>query len=82
MILNFASIFIFIFVAFNLFYHTHCPLWMKIGGSLLLFLVSMKYQIYSILGGAFFAPQMSREIIIFLEAMYGSLILLIILFRR
>lgn len=79
MILNIASIFIFIFVAFNLFYHAHCPLWLKICGTLFLFLVSMKYQIYSILGGAFFAPQMPRELIIFLEAMYGSLLLLFFL---
>lgn len=44
-----------------------------------LFVASMKYQIYNILGGAFFAPQMSRELIIFLEAMYGSFLLLFLL---
>ncbi len=40
----------------------------------------MKFQIYDILGGAFFAPQMSRSVILLLEALYGSLMILFFLF--
>ena len=39
----------------------------------------MKYEIYQILGGAFFAPQMPRELILILEAMYGALLILFFL---
>lgn len=79
MLLNIASIFIFLFVAFNLFFRAHCPFWVKIIGVAILFLASMKYQIYQILGGAFFAPQMSRELILLLEVMYGALLILFFL---
>lgn len=77
--LNIASVFIFLFVAFNLFYHSQCPLWLKVVGTALLFLISMKFHVYNFLGGATFAPQMSREIIIFSEVLYGSLLVLFFL---
>lgn len=79
MILYIASIVIFLFVAFNLFFHTHCPLWVKVAGCGLLLLASLKYEIYNIIGGAFFAPQMSRWLILILEAMYGAFLLLFFL---
>lgn len=76
MILYAASFIIFIFVAFNLFYHAHLPLWAKTAGTLLLLIISLKYEIYQFLGGAFFAPQLPRPMLIFLEAAYGALMLL------
>lgn len=79
MILYIASIVIFLFVAFNLFFHTHCPLWLKVLGCALLFLASLKYEIYNIIGGAFFAPQMARWAILTLESMYGALLILFFL---
>lgn len=79
MILNSASVVIFLFIAFNLFYHCRCPLWLKIAGTAALFLISMKFQIYELLGGAFFAPKLPRDVIIVLEALYGSLFILFFL---
>ena len=79
MILKIASVFIFLFVAFNLFHHARCPLWLKIAGTAILLLASLKYQIYQLLGGAFFAPQMDRWIILLMECLYGALLLLFFL---
>lgn len=79
MLLYIASFIIFIFVCFNLFFRTDCSLAMKLIGCLLILLASMKYEVYQFLGGAFFAPQLPRELLIFFEAVYGALIILFFL---
>lgn len=79
MTLNIASIFIFFFIAFNLFFRSGFPLWLKIPGIAVLFLASMKFQVYRFIGGAFYAPVMDRRLILFLEAMFGAFIILFFL---
>lgn len=79
MILYIASILIFLVVSFNLFFRADCGAAVKIAGTLLIFLISMKYGIYRLIGGAFFSPELSRTFIIVMEALYGSLILLFFL---
>lgn len=76
MLLYIASAIIFFFVAFNLFFRADCSLALKVSGCLLILLASLKYEAYQFLGGAFFAPQLPRPVLIFYEAFYGSLILL------
>ena len=60
MILYIASFVIFCYVSASLFLRAHCPLWFKIAGCALVLLVSLKYEIYQWLGGAFFAPFLPR----------------------
>lgn len=52
---------------------------MKIAGCLVLLVISLKYEIYQFLGGAFFAPQLPRSVLLVFEALYGSMILLFFL---
>ncbi|MDE5832799.1 MAG: metallophosphoesterase [Desulfovibrio sp.] len=79
MILKFASFFIWAFVTFNLFYKSGASLALKIAGSALILVISAKYYIYEILGGAFFCPDLPRSFIILMECLYGSLIILFFL---
>lgn len=79
MLLYIASVIIFIFIAFNLFYHCTCPLYLKLGCGLLILLASLKYEVYQFLGGAFFAPQLPRSVLLFFEAIYGAFIILFFL---
>lgn len=74
-----ASILIFLFVSFSLFFRSHAPLWLKAAGTLLVFLISQKYVIYKWLGGAFFAPHLPRWFLISMEALYGGLLILFFL---
>lgn len=76
MILYISSTIIFLFVSFNLFFRTDCSLALKIAGTALIFLISMKYVIYQIIGGAFFSPNLPRDFILVMEALYGALMLL------
>lgn len=79
MFLYIASVIIFLFVCFNLFFRTDCSLALRIVGTALVLLASLKYEIYEFWGGAFFAPQLPRGVLLFLEAIYGALILLFFL---
>ncbi len=79
MILQIASVIIFLFVSLSLFFRTACPLGVKVAGSLLVLIVSMKYAIYHFLGGAFFSPELPRYFLLVMEALYGSLIMLFFL---
>lgn len=79
MILYIASFIIFVFVSFSLFFRADCGLFIKIAGSALILIASLKYEIYQFLGGAFFAPQLPRAALLFFEAIYGALILLFFL---
>lgn len=79
MILYIASFIIFIFVCYSLFFKVHSSLWIKIAGCLIIFIISLKYEIYQFVGGAFFAPQLPRYVLLFFEAAYGSFILLFFL---
>lgn len=79
MILYEVSFIIFLFVSVSLFFKTECSLTIKIVGSLAVFLVSMKYVVYQVIGGAFFSPNLPRSFILTLEALYGALIILTIL---
>ncbi len=80
MILYIASALILVFVAFNLFWRAGCSFAVKAAGCMLLLLISLKYEIYQFLGGAFFAPQLPRSLLLVFEACYGSLIILFFLF--
>lgn len=79
MILYAASAVIFLFVAFSLFWHSDCRMAVKAIGTLLILLVSLKFEIYQFLGGAFFAPQLPRVFLLVMEALYGALIILFFL---
>lgn len=79
MILYLTSAALFLVVSLNLFFRAPCPPWLKISGSLLILLNSLKYGIYQVFGGAFFAPGLSRPFLIAMEALYGSLIILFFL---
>lgn len=79
MILYVASAVIFIFVALNLFLKSSASIYLKAAGCLLIFLISLKYEIYQFCGGAFFAPQLPRIVLLALEALYGALIILFFL---
>lgn len=79
MILYAASVVIFLFVSFNLFFRADCSMAIKIAGTAFIFFISMKYVIYQIVGGAFFSPDMPRTFILVMEALYGGLILLFFL---
>lgn len=79
MLLYVASFFIFIFVALNLFFKTACPLAIKILGSILILAISLKYEIYQFLGGAFFSPSLPRAFILAMEALYAGLLILFFL---
>ena len=79
MILYIASAIIFVFIALNLFYHSPLPLAVKIAGCLLLLIGSLKYEIYQFIGGAFFAPQLPRPLLLVFEALYGAVLILFFL---
>lgn len=79
MLLYIASIIMAIFIGFNLFHHTSLPLPLKAGGIALVFLASLKYVIYQFVGGAFFAPQLPRGLLLVMEAAYGAFIILFFL---
>lgn len=79
MILYVASVIICIFICFNLFFRLDWPLGWKAFGCVLTFLASSKYVIYRFAGGSFFAPQLPRELLIFLEAVYGAFMILFFL---
>lgn len=79
MILYLASFIIFLFVSFNLFFRTDCSLFIKSIGTIIIFLVSIKYLIYQFMGGAFFSPQMPRLFLLTMESLYGSLLILFFL---
>ncbi len=76
MILYIASFVIFCYVSASLFLRAHCPLWFKIAGCALVLLVSLKYEIYQWLGGAFFAPFLPRWFLLVMEAAFGALLVL------
>lgn len=79
MLLYLASLIIFLFVSFNLFWKADCGLFVKIAGICLVFIISLKYEVYRFLGDFFFAPHLPRGILIGYEAAYGSLIILFFL---
>lgn len=79
MILYLASAIIFIFVCLSLFYKADISLGFKIAGCALILFASLKYAIYEFLGGAFFAPTLPRVFLLFMEAIYGALLLLFFL---
>lgn len=79
MVLYVFSIFVFLFCSFTLFFRTACPVWLKLGGTALIFVVSLKYVIYQVVGGAFFSPHLPRTLILVLETLYGALFLLFFL---
>lgn len=79
MILYIASMIIFTFVTINLFWHTNCSLPLKIAGSLFLFGISLKYEIYRFFGGNFFAPELPHSLLLILESLYGSFLILFFL---
>lgn len=79
MILYIASFIIFIFVSFSLFYRADYGVAIKICGCALVLIASLKYEVYQFLGGAFFAPQLPRPVLLFYESVYGALILLFFL---
>lgn len=76
MILYIASFVLFCLVSVNLFWRVQIPLWAKIAGCMLVLLASLKYEIYQWVGGAFFAPQLPRSLLIVLEAAYGAFFIL------
>lgn len=79
MILYLASALIFLFVCVNLFWKTDCGALIKLAGTGLVLLVSLKYEVYRFLGDFFFAPQLPRLVLIAYEAAYGALIILFFL---
>lgn len=79
MILYISSFIIFVFVSFSLFFRAHCPLALKLAGSACVLVISLKYVVYQIIGGAFFSPSLPRWLVLFFEALYGALILLFFL---
>lgn len=78
MILYGISFLIFLFVSFSLFFRSGCANFIKISGIAVIFLISIKYVIYQFAGGAFFSPSLPRAFILFMEALYSSLILLFV----
>lgn len=76
MILYITSFVLFCIVCANLFWRIQLPLWAKIAGCALVLLSSLKYEIYQWIGGAFFAPQLPRSILLVLEAAYGAFFIL------
>lgn len=79
MVLYIFSIFVFLFCSFTLFFRTDWPVWLKISGTALILIVSLKYVIYQMVGGAFFSPALPRMLILTLETLYGALFLLFFL---
>lgn len=79
MLLYISSFIIFIVVSLSLFLRSSLPVWARIAGSAIILAVSLKYEIYQWLGGAFFAPQLPRSFLLLMEALYGSLIILFFL---
>ena len=79
MLLYIASIIIFFFVSISLFWRAPLPLWLKGCGVFLVLAASLKYEIYQWLGGAFFSPSLPRPFLLFMEALYGALIILFFL---
>lgn len=79
MVLYLVSLLIFIFVWCSLFLRARCGAGIKIIGGAILFLVSMKYVLYQLLGGAFFAPRLPLPVKLAMEALYNALIVLVFL---
>lgn len=78
-ILYIASFVIFIFISFSLFFRLDWPLWLKLAASGLVLVAGSKFLIYQFFGGAFFAPQLSRPVLLCLEAAYGAFFILFFL---
>ncbi len=76
MILYFASFFVCIYISFSLFWSAPWPRSVKLALFLLVLIASLKYEFYQLFGGAFFAPQLPRWLLIAYEALYGALIVL------
>lgn len=79
MILYLVSLLIFLFAWCSLFLGTRCGTGAKITGGAVLFLISMKYALYQLLGGAFFAPRLPLPVKLAMEALYNALIVLVFL---
>lgn len=78
-VLYIASFVIFLFISFSLFFRLDCPLWLKLAGCFLLLVGGSKFLIYQFFGGAFFAPQLPRPVLLCLEAAYGAFFILFFL---
>lgn len=79
MIMYAASAIIFLFVSFSLFYRADISVALKIAGSAAILFVSLKYAIYRLAGGYFFAPHLGGYFILCMEALYGALLILFLL---
>ncbi len=56
-----------------------CTIQVKLGLASLLLIISLKYYLYEHLGGAFFAPNLPRPLLLTAEVLYTSLALLVCL---
>lgn len=79
LLLYIASAIIFVWVAFNLLYRANFGLGIKIAICAVLLAISLKYEVYQVFGGAFFAPQLPRPVLLAYEALYGAFLLLFFL---
>lgn len=79
MILYIASVIIWIFICASLFCHASCNTGIKLVGAAILLVISLKYEVYQLLGGAFFAPQLPRTLLLTYESLYGAFLCLFFL---
>lgn len=56
-----------------------CGLWVKAAASLALLCAGLKFTWYARLGGAFFAPDLPRPLLLVMEALYAALVILVFL---
>ncbi|WP_321394788.1 metallophosphoesterase [uncultured Desulfuromusa sp.] len=70
------SLAIFLYVAVSLLALIPCRPWTKVAFGVVLLVISQKYLIYERIGGSFIAPELPLSLMMFLEAIYSSLLIL------
>lgn len=79
MILNYVSLFLLAYVIARFILPLpYSPLF-KMAIAFVFFIISQKFQIYERIGGAFFAPDLPRPLLLVLEMAYAALVILVFL---
>lgn len=76
MILGVPSVLLWLYLSVSLFKGEACPPWAKAAAVVLLALACGKYFVYELIGGAFFAPDLPKPVLLVLEAFYAGMVIL------
>lgn len=75
MILLFPSLCVALYVSLSGVFPLRISRWIKLAYVLLVFLIALKYQFYTVGSGTFLQPSVSRSVLLVFEALYGALVI-------